>query len=69
MDDSTPEPTARERWTTQRCRQLLGTHAEGMSDDEVDQLSDVLYQLADIVCAAIMRLRTEQNLQTMNESA
>ena len=68
MSDSIPEAEGRQLWTTQRCRELLGEQAESMSDEEVDQLSDLIYQMADIVCSAIMRLKTEDPLHLHEET-
>ena len=37
-----------------RCRQILGTFAEGMSDARIERLRDQLYGFADVTVAVFL---------------
>jgi hypothetical protein len=51
-----------------RCRQILGTAARNMSDDQIEQLRDQLYRFADVVVTVARERRHEQPANDSTES-
>ena len=47
--------------TIEQCRQILGRHAEGMTDEQVLQLHDALYALSNVLIDRFLFEKSESD--------